>query len=53
MARSDKRGTRRNAIMARLVADFAQRAGIDQLITVDLHSPQVEGFFDRKTASLA
>ena len=44
-ARSDKRGTRRNAIMARLIADFAQRAGIDQLITVDLHSPQVEGFF--------
>ena len=44
-------GTRRNAIMARLIADFTQRAGIDQLITVDLHHPKWKGSFKsrRKT----
>jgi ribose-phosphate pyrophosphokinase len=44
-ARSDKRRGRRIALMGRLLADFAERAGIDQVIAVDLHSPQVEGFF--------
>jgi ribose-phosphate pyrophosphokinase len=44
-ARSDKRRGRRTALMGRLVADFAEHAGIDRVITVDLHSPQVEGFF--------
>ena len=44
-ARSDKRRGRRTALMGRLVADFAEHAGIDQLIAVDLHSAQVEGFF--------
>jgi ribose-phosphate pyrophosphokinase len=44
-ARSDKRRGRRTALMGRLIADFAERAGIDQVIAVDLHSPQVEGFF--------
>ena len=31
--------------MGRLAADFAEHAGINHLIAVDLHSPQVEGFF--------
>ena len=44
-ARSDKRRGRRAALMGRLVADFAEHAGIDRMIAVDLHSPQVEGFF--------
>lgn len=44
-ARSDKRKGRRTAVMGRLVADFAEHAGVDRLIAVDLHSPQVEGFF--------
>jgi ribose-phosphate pyrophosphokinase len=44
-ARGDKRKGRRGALMGRLVADFAEQAGINQLIAVDLHSPQVEGFF--------
>ena len=44
-ARSDKRKGRRTALMGRLVADFAEHAGIDHVIAVDLHSPQVEGFF--------
>jgi ribose-phosphate pyrophosphokinase len=44
-ARSDKRRGWRSAVMGRLLADFAERAGIDQVIAVDLHSQQVEGFF--------
>jgi ribose-phosphate pyrophosphokinase len=44
-ARSDKRRGGRTPVMGRLVADFAERAGIDHLIAVDLHSQQVEGFF--------
>lgn len=44
-ARSDKRRGRRTALMGRLVADFAEHAGVSRLIAVDLHSPQVEGFF--------
>jgi ribose-phosphate pyrophosphokinase len=44
-ARSDKRRGRRSAVMGRLCADFAERAGIDHVIAVDLHSQQVEGFF--------
>jgi ribose-phosphate pyrophosphokinase len=44
-ARSDKRKGRRTALMGRLVADFAEHAGIGHVIAVDLHSPQVEGFF--------
>jgi ribose-phosphate pyrophosphokinase len=44
-ARSDKRRGRRTALMGRLVADFAEHAGINRVIAVDLHSPQVEGFF--------
>jgi ribose-phosphate pyrophosphokinase len=44
-ARSDRRQGRRSAIMGRLLADFAERASIKHVITVDLHSRQVEGFF--------
>ncbi|HEX7518053.1 MAG TPA: ribose-phosphate pyrophosphokinase [Chthoniobacterales bacterium] len=43
--RSDKRRGRRTAVMGRVMADFAEHAGIDHVIAVDLHSPQVEGFF--------
>lgn len=44
-ARSDRRGGRREPIMARLVADLAEAAGIDHILMLDLHSPQIEGFF--------
>jgi len=44
-ARSDKRRGGRTPVMGRLVADFAESAGIDHVIAVDLHSQQVEGFF--------
>jgi ribose-phosphate pyrophosphokinase len=44
-ARADKRHGRREAVMGRVVADALQTAGIDHLITVDVHTPQIEGFF--------
>ena len=43
--RADKRVGRREPIMARVVADLLQSAGIDHLVAVDLHTPQIEGFF--------
>jgi ribose-phosphate pyrophosphokinase len=44
-ARSDRRDGRRTAIMGRLVADLMERAGIDHVITIDVHTPALEGFF--------
>ncbi len=44
-ARSDKRGGRRDPIMAGTVASLLQVAGVDQVITIDPHSPQIEGCF--------
>ena len=44
-ARSDKRHGRREPIMASMVALVAQAVGIDHFITIDLHSAQIEGFF--------
>src|SRR5215470_15492629 len=42
--RSDKKDEPRISITARLVADLLETAGADRLITLDLHSPQVQGF---------
>jgi ribose-phosphate pyrophosphokinase len=44
-ARSDRRKGRRAPVMARAVAEMLETAGVQQLVTLDLHSPQVEGFF--------
>lgn len=44
-ARADKRSGCREAITARMVADLMQHTGIDHVITLDLHTPQAEGFF--------
>jgi ribose-phosphate pyrophosphokinase len=44
-ARADKRLGRREPIMARVVADLLHSVGIDHLVAVDLHTPQIEGFF--------
>jgi ribose-phosphate pyrophosphokinase len=43
--RSDKKDEPRISITARLVADLLETAGADRVITIDLHSPQVQGFF--------
>lgn len=44
-ARSDKKDQPRIPITARLVADLLTTAGADRIITMDLHSPQIQGFF--------
>ncbi|MDQ3804567.1 MAG: ribose-phosphate pyrophosphokinase [Acidobacteriota bacterium] len=44
-ARSDKRDGRREPIAASMVADLMQAVGIGHVVTVDLHTPQAEGFF--------
>jgi ribose-phosphate pyrophosphokinase len=44
-ARSDKKDRPRISITARLMADLLQAAGADRVLTMNLHSPQVQGFF--------
>jgi ribose-phosphate pyrophosphokinase len=44
-ARSDKKDEPRISITARLMADLVAAAGADRVLTVDLHSPQIQGFF--------
>ena len=43
--RSDKRQGRSEPIMGRVVADLLESVGIGHVVTVDLHTPQTEGFF--------
>jgi ribose-phosphate pyrophosphokinase len=45
-ARQDRKDKPRVAIGAKLVADMLTAAGIDRLITMDLHADQIQGFFD-------
>jgi ribose-phosphate pyrophosphokinase len=51
-ARSDKRHGRREPITASMVADLMQAVGIDHIVTIDLHAPQIEGFFHIPVDSL-
>src|ERR1700746_622912 len=45
-ARQDKKSRGREPISARLVADLFQTAGADRIMAVDLHTAQIQGFFD-------
>ena len=45
-ARSDNRHGRRQPIMAGAMANLMQAVGIDHVVAVDVHTPQIEGFFD-------
>jgi ribose-phosphate pyrophosphokinase len=45
-SRQDRKEGRRGAIGAKLMADLLQTAGADRLVTIDLHSEQIQGFFD-------
>ena len=45
-ARQDKKHRGREPISARLVADMFKTAGADRLMTLDLHTAQIQGFFD-------
>ena len=55
-SRQDKKSALREPITARLVAQLLETAGIDRMLTVDLHAGQVQGFFrkpvDHMTALL-
>jgi ribose-phosphate pyrophosphokinase len=45
-ARQDKKHRGREPISARLIADLFKTAGADRMMTVDLHTDQIQGFFD-------
>jgi ribose-phosphate pyrophosphokinase len=45
-ARQDKKHRGREPISARLIADLFKTAGADRLMAVDLHTAQIQGFFD-------
>jgi ribose-phosphate pyrophosphokinase len=46
-SRQDKKSAPREPISARLVAEWLEVAGIDRLVTMDLHAGQVQGFFSK------
>src|SRR5438105_10975814 len=45
-ARQDRKDEGRVPITAKLVANLIVRAGADRVLTMDLHAPQIQGFFD-------
>jgi ribose-phosphate pyrophosphokinase len=45
-ARQDRKAAPRVPITARLVANMYETAGIDRVVTIDLHAGQIQGFFD-------
>ena len=51
-ARQDRKTGGRTPISAKLVANLIARAGVDRVLTMDLHSGQIQGFFDIPTDNL-
>lgn len=45
-ARQDRRSKARTPITAKLVANMLEGAGIERVLTLDLHATQIQGFFD-------
>ncbi|OQM47096.1 ribose-phosphate pyrophosphokinase [Anoxybacillus sp. UARK-01] len=45
-ARQDRKARSREPITAKLVANLLETAGASRVITLDLHAPQIQGFFD-------
>ncbi len=45
-ARQDRKDQPRVPITAKLVADLLSAAGVDRVVTMDLHAPQIQGFFN-------
>ena len=45
-ARQDRKAKARDPISAKLCADLITTAGADRVLTMDLHAPQIQGFFD-------
>lgn len=46
LARQDRKDRPRCSIGAKLVADLLEAAGVDRVMTMDLHADQIQGFFD-------
>jgi len=44
--RQDRKAQAREPITAKLVANLLETAGADRVVTLDLHAPQIQGFFD-------
>lgn len=51
-ARQDRKARSREPITAKLVANLLETAGATRIITLDLHAPQIQGFFDIPTDQL-
>jgi len=51
-ARQDRKPGPRTPISAKLVANMIVRAGVDRVLTLDLHAGQIQGFFDIPTDNL-
>ncbi|MBD9555681.1 ribose-phosphate pyrophosphokinase [Ensifer sp. ENS03] len=51
-ARQDRRATGRTPISAKLVANMIAGAGVNRVMTLDLHTDQIQGFFDIPTDNL-
>jgi ribose-phosphate pyrophosphokinase len=51
-ARQDRKSASRTPISAKLVANLITRAGVDRVMTLDLHALQIQGFFDIPTDNL-
>lgn len=45
-ARQDRKARAREPITAKLVANLLEKAGASRVLTLDLHAPQIQGFFD-------
>ena len=45
-ARQDRKARAREPITSKLVANMLETAGVDRLLTIDLHASQIQGFFD-------
>jgi len=52
-ARQDRKARSREPITAKLIANLIERAGANRVITMDLHAPQIQGFFDIPVDQLA
>ncbi len=52
-AKGDKKDEPRVSIRARVCADCLEAAGVDRIITMDLHSPQIQGFFKKPVDHLS
>jgi ribose-phosphate pyrophosphokinase len=51
-ARQDRKSGSRTPISAKLVANLITQAGVDRVMTLDLHAAQIQGFFDIPTDNL-